>query len=126
MDGAFGLSFEMDSSCLYELDFDASYLEEEAREDLSLVVFVQEGDARQVLQSASVKVSVPGGGGVGNEDDGDAGAYSGESNNASSCYQVFNLQGHLIYEGRDASVAVDAPGLYLVRIGAKVWKVAVL
>lgn len=142
VDGAFGLSFEMDSSCLYELDFDASYLEEEAREDLSLVVFVQEGDARQVLQSASAKVSVPGGGGVGNEDDGDAGAYSGESvpgvsvhaqdrviyvkNNASSCYQVFNLQGHLIYEGRDASVAVDAPGLYLVRIGAKVWKVAVL
>ena len=76
------------------------------------------------------------------EDDGDAGAYSGESvpgvsvhaqdrviyvkNNASSCYQVFNLQGHLVYEGRDASVAVDAPGLYLVRIGAKVWKVAVL
>lgn len=142
MDGAFGLSFEMDSSCLYELDFDASYLEEEAREDLSLVVFVQEGDARQVLQSASAKVSVLGGGGAGNEDDGDAGAYSGESvpgvsvhaqdrviyvkNNASSCYQVFNLQGHLIYEGRDASVAVDAPGLYLVRIGAKVWKVAVL
>ena len=46
--------------------------------------------------------------------------------NTASCYQVFNLQGHLVYEGRDASVEVDAPGLYLVRIGTKVWKVAVL
>lgn len=142
VDGAFGLSFEMDSSCLYELDFDASYLEEEAREDLSLVVFVQEGDARQVLQSASAKVSVPGNGEGDDDEEGDdtglvstndgarADVYVRDrviyvENNTGS-YRVFNLQGHLVYEGHESSIVVDSPGLYLVRIGAKVWKVVVL